>query len=371
MSSGRSKGAAAGSAGDPDPKQLYAALGIAVDANEADIRKAYRRLALRWHPDKNPDNPAATAEFQKISSAYEVLSDPERRQLYDSTGCMDAEELEEDDAADLFAAFFGGLNEDLDAEEQAMIDELLRSMGGSAFRRRGKRRFRRGKAGKKAEERDMMAAMAAMFAGAGDLAGGSSAAEPECPKGHPLKRRKADSEYECDVCSKDIAVGKRMFDCRKCDFTVCQKCHRELSADLEAAAGAGGSEDESEEQFMESLCELCVEPVQEGGRLKFKCQFCKAKLAKPEVSAHMQSRHAEELEEVAMELMTSGGPMGMPGMMGMGMPGMGMPGMGMPGMGMPGMGGMGGLEFLLAEDLLGGGADEARPKGGARRKKKR
>merc|ERR1719190_9376 len=126
--------AARGSQGVQDAKGLYATLGVATTADEAEIRKAYRRLALRWHPDKNPDNPEATAEFQKVSGAYEVLSDPERRRLYDSTGCVDEEEFEDanaDHAADLFAAFFGGAGMmDMDLEEQAMLDEFIRIAGG-------------------------------------------------------------------------------------------------------------------------------------------------------------------------------------------------------------------------------------------------
>ena len=47
-----------------------------------------------------------------------------------------------------------------------------------------------------------------------------------CPQGHTLKRRKAeDSGYECDVCSADIVEGKRFYDCRTCDYCMCQKCH--------------------------------------------------------------------------------------------------------------------------------------------------
>jgi len=68
-----------------DTKGYYATLGVPMSASEADIKKAYRKLAMKWHPDKNPDTLAeATERFQKISGAYEVLSDPSKRKTYDT-----------------------------------------------------------------------------------------------------------------------------------------------------------------------------------------------------------------------------------------------------------------------------------------------
>jgi curved DNA-binding protein CbpA len=65
----------------------YAVLGLTATASEVDIRQAYRRLALQWHPDKNPQNPElAERKFKEISEAYEVLGDPTRRAQYDMQG---------------------------------------------------------------------------------------------------------------------------------------------------------------------------------------------------------------------------------------------------------------------------------------------
>ncbi|RCH96981.1 hypothetical protein CU097_014901 [Rhizopus azygosporus] len=61
----------------------YQILGVSKDASEEEIKKAYRKLALKWHPDRNKD-PSAKVEFQKIAEAFEVLSDPEKRQEYDN-----------------------------------------------------------------------------------------------------------------------------------------------------------------------------------------------------------------------------------------------------------------------------------------------
>ena len=63
-------------------KDYYAILGVAATASAAEIKSAYRRLAMKYHPDRN-SSPEAEAEFKKINQANEVLSDPEKRQRYD------------------------------------------------------------------------------------------------------------------------------------------------------------------------------------------------------------------------------------------------------------------------------------------------
>lgn len=65
---------------------FYKILGIGRDANSAQIRKAYRKLAKEWHPDKNPNDPTAQKKFQSIAEAYEALSDDDKRQIYDQHG---------------------------------------------------------------------------------------------------------------------------------------------------------------------------------------------------------------------------------------------------------------------------------------------
>ncbi|TNF27546.1 MAG: molecular chaperone DnaJ [Deltaproteobacteria bacterium] len=64
----------------------YEVLGIPKDANSESIKRAYRKLAMRFHPDRNPDDPAAEDRFKEASEAYGVLSDPERRTTYDRFG---------------------------------------------------------------------------------------------------------------------------------------------------------------------------------------------------------------------------------------------------------------------------------------------
>jgi molecular chaperone DnaJ len=83
------------SAKDYAEKDYYAALGVAKDADQPTIKRAYRKLARDLHPDKNPGNAEAEARFKEVSEAYDVLSDAKKRQEYD-------------EARSLFAGGFGG-----------------------------------------------------------------------------------------------------------------------------------------------------------------------------------------------------------------------------------------------------------------------
>lgn len=66
--------------------KLYDALSVSPTAQQDDIKKAYRKAALKYHPDKNKDKPDAAEKFKEVSQAYEILSDPEKRSLYDQYG---------------------------------------------------------------------------------------------------------------------------------------------------------------------------------------------------------------------------------------------------------------------------------------------
>src|SRR5271155_4374918 len=65
---------------------FYATLGVAKDASADDLKKAYRKLAMQFHPDRNPGDAKAEAKFKEVSEAYDVLKDDQKRAAYDQYG---------------------------------------------------------------------------------------------------------------------------------------------------------------------------------------------------------------------------------------------------------------------------------------------
>ncbi len=82
----------------------YQVLGVSPQATAEEIKRAYRRRARELHPDANPDDPTAEARFKELARAYEVLSDPQRRQTYDTYGT-------DDPGASGGSPFDGGMND--------------------------------------------------------------------------------------------------------------------------------------------------------------------------------------------------------------------------------------------------------------------
>ncbi|OKL47947.1 hypothetical protein BSR29_05560 [Boudabousia liubingyangii] len=94
-------------------KDFYKVLGVSKDADEAEIKKAYRKLARKYHPDKNPGDKQAEEKFKQVGEAYAVLSDPKERQRYDAIRQMASGGARfasgPGGSADAFSSFFGDL----------------------------------------------------------------------------------------------------------------------------------------------------------------------------------------------------------------------------------------------------------------------
>ena len=97
-------------------RDYYDILGIAKGASQDEIKRSYRKLAMEFHPDRNPDNPEAEDRFKEIALAYNTLSDPQKRSKYDTYGDTSAgggsgfsgAQMDYDDILDIFNNAFGG-----------------------------------------------------------------------------------------------------------------------------------------------------------------------------------------------------------------------------------------------------------------------
>lgn len=106
----------------------YDLLGIKVDATSLEIKKAYRKAAIKLHPDKNPDDPNAAARFQEVGEAYQVLSDDTLRLKYDKFGKQESIPTEGfEDPAEFFSMIFGGEAFKDWIGELSLIQELTKS----------------------------------------------------------------------------------------------------------------------------------------------------------------------------------------------------------------------------------------------------
>ncbi|KAI3678114.1 hypothetical protein L6452_37395 [Arctium lappa] len=108
-------------------KSLYEILGVERTASQQDIKKAYHKLALRLHPDKNPDDEDAKENFQQLQKVISILGDEDKRTLYDQTGCIEDADLAGDvvqNLKDFFRSMYKKVTE-------ADIEEFEASYRGS------------------------------------------------------------------------------------------------------------------------------------------------------------------------------------------------------------------------------------------------
>lgn len=132
--------------GDRDPKGLYQALQVEPTATAAEVKQAYRKRALVCHPDKNLDDPEATDLFQRVSGAYQILSNDEKRARYDQCGAVDSEDECEGDVEEMMAVFahiFGDFLEGGPMFEQRAPRRRRKASGRGRGTRAGARRAAR------------------------------------------------------------------------------------------------------------------------------------------------------------------------------------------------------------------------------------
>lgn len=160
-------------------EDYYQVLGVDKKASADDIKKAYRKLALKWHPDRNPNNKAAEEKFKKISEAYAVLSDTEKRQQYDQFGSAD-QFRQQYSQEDIFRNFD--------------LDEILRSFGFGGGGRTTFRTTRRGGAARN----DYDDPFAGLFGGGG-MGGRQQYAN--------IPQKGQDAEYNLSITLEESVFG--------------------------------------------------------------------------------------------------------------------------------------------------------------------
>lgn len=109
----------------------YDILGVSRNASDEEIKRAYRRLAKQYHPDRTKNDPAATAKFKEVSEAYEVLSDKQKRAQYDQFGKAGVGHVEDHNGRKVYT--WGGGSSTIDMDD---LEDLFSAFGSAGPRRR-------------------------------------------------------------------------------------------------------------------------------------------------------------------------------------------------------------------------------------------
>ncbi|KYG70085.1 molecular chaperone DnaJ [Bdellovibrio bacteriovorus] len=208
-------------------RDYYEILGVAREADQDTIKKAYRKLAMQFHPDKNPGNKEAEDKFKEAAGAYEVLSDPDKRAKYDRFG---------------HDAFTG------------------RGGGGAGF----------------TDVEDIFSHFGDIF---GDFFGGGMGGQQRQRRDRNSPRRGSDLRYVTEVTLKDVITGLEKeieFDTDKnCD--ECKGTGAEKGSQVTTCTMCGGSGQVVRSQGFFAMASTCPQCQGQGTTIKNPCKSCKGK----------------------------------------------------------------------------------------------
>jgi molecular chaperone DnaJ len=223
-------------------RDYYEVLGVSRAASAEDLKRAYRKLALQFHPDRNPNDPQAEARFKEVNEAYEVLSDESKRQRYDSFGHAGTQGMP---GFDFGGAGFGGFND---------IFDMFFGAAGGARTRSGPRRgadlrldlqltFEEAVFGVERELSIPRAEPCAACQGSGAEPGSSPQTCPQC-RGSGQVRRATQSIFgqivnvsSCPRCNAEGKIIERP--CRKCGGRGHLPGEKKIRVNIPAGVDAG------------------------------------------------------------------------------------------------------------------------------------
>ncbi|HVR76316.1 MAG TPA: molecular chaperone DnaJ [Planctomycetota bacterium] len=201
-------------------KDYYEILGVKKDATEEEIRKAYRKLAFKHHPDKNPGNPEAEKKFKEAAEAFEVLSNKEKREAYDTRGAEGLRDMGHEgfQSSDDILSHFGDIFGDLFGSRY--YRQAMRPQRGGDVRFRLTVDFVDAALGATRDINVSLHDLCPQCRGTGTEGGAAPEPCPECGgSGHVSRRGKRQGGFysvssECDACG---GTGRRAGEaCKSC-----------------------------------------------------------------------------------------------------------------------------------------------------------
>ena len=180
-------------------KDYYEVLGVSKDADEKEIKKAFRKKAMEFHPDRNPDNKEAEAKFKEVNEAYEHISDPQKRAAYDRFGHAAFEQGGPGAGAGGFGGGFGGFGG---------FEDIFEGIFGGGFGATGSRQRRNGpQKGEDIRYRMNITFEEAAFGVEKEI---NITREEECSECHGSGAKQGTSAKTCPVCHGSGQVQKQV-----------------------------------------------------------------------------------------------------------------------------------------------------------------